>query len=133
MSTMAIEGLGGGRRGVARGPATRSSVEVPADVMGRRDQLHLTKRGRRVLAVVATVVAVGTGMAGGQAVAGGPPQAPDVVSYTVQPGDTLWELASRVGAPGQDIRDVVFNLERLNGLPRAELSAGQQLVLPRGR
>jgi nucleoid-associated protein YgaU len=133
MSAMTAESPGGTWRGLARGPVTRSSVQLPVDARGRRAQLHLTKRGRWVLSVVATVLAVGTGMAGGQAVADGRPQAPDVVSYTVQPGDTLWELASRVGAPGQDIHDVIFNLERLNGLPRAELTAGQQLVLPRSR
>jgi nucleoid-associated protein YgaU len=107
---------------------------MSAMVIGKdRSDLHLTTRGRWVLGVVATVVAVGTGIAGGQAVAGAPQRSAEVVGYTVQPGDTLWQLASRVAAPRQDVRGVIFELERLNGLPRAELTAGQQLVLPTGR
>lgn len=133
MSAIAIDSLGGAWRRAERVPVARPLLRAPADRGSRSAQLHLTRRGRWVLAVVATVLAVGTGMAGGQAVAGGPPQAPSVVSYTVQPGDTLWQLASRVAAPGQDVREVIFTLERLNGLPRPELTAGQQIVLPRGR
>jgi LysM repeat protein len=57
--------------------------------------------------------------------AGGPaPAAPRVV--TVQPGDTLWGIATRV-APEVGPRLEVDRLRRLNSLDPGELVPGQQL------
>lgn len=51
----------------------------------------------------------------------------------VEPGDTLWSLAARHGPPGQDPRDLVEELARLNGLgPSHRLKPGQALRLPGG-
>jgi len=66
-------------------------------------------------------------------VAAGPAPALEVVGYTVQPGDTLWRIAADAAVPGEDVRDVIVELQELNGLPRAELTAGQRLVLPAHR
>ena len=54
---------------------------------------------------------------------------PALTRTTIQPGETLWDLATRL-APGQDPRELVAQLRRLNGMPSAELQAGQQLLLP---
>ena len=52
-------------------------------------------------------------------------------SYTVRPGDTLWEVAaSHYGDTGTDLREVVWKIERRNGLDGAALSPGRALVLP---
>jgi LysM repeat protein len=48
---------------------------------------------------------------------------------TVQPGDTLWSIASPV-ADGGDVRAVVAEIRRLNGLSSARLVPGQTLQLP---
>ena len=48
---------------------------------------------------------------------------------TVQPGETLWQLATRV-APGVDPRLMVDQILRANHLSTPELVAGQQLVVP---
>lgn len=141
MSAMAIDhvGLGGldsswRPRPSARVAGTSRDRSTPASAPGWREgELHLTRRGRWVLAAIASVVAIGTGIVGGQAVAAGPSQALEVVSYTVQPGDTLWQLAAKVAIPGEDVRDVIVELQDLNSLPRAELTAGQHLVLPAHR
>ncbi|PVU81696.1 hypothetical protein DDP54_15080 [Cellulomonas sp. WB94] len=120
----------------ARIPAARrvrGGAPATAARAGHTGELRLTRRGRWVLAVVASAVAVGTGIVGGQAVAAGPTQALEVVGYTVQPGDTLWRIAADVAVPGEDVRDVIVELQDLNGLPRAELTAGQHLVLPAHR
>lgn len=140
MSAMAMDnlGLGGSQRWTSvsrspRGRQARRAAPAAAARAARVGELRLTRRGRWVLAVLASVVAIGTGIVGGQAVAAGPTQALEVVGYTVQPGDTLWRIAADVAVPGEDVRDVIVELQDLNGLPRAELTAGQHLVLPAHR
>lgn len=49
--------------------------------------------------------------------------------YTVDAGDTLWDLAARL-APGEDPRPAVDLIKRLNGLASSSLTVGQQIVLP---
>lgn len=51
-------------------------------------------------------------------------------THTVQPGDTLWDIALRIGSPTQDIRRLVFEITQLNGLTDAQLKPGQVLRLP---
>lgn len=56
-----------------------------------------------------------------------PPRPP--VTYTVAPGDTLWDIASGLTPQGGDVRRVLFDLRALNHLqadPR--LRTGQVLV-----
>jgi LysM repeat protein len=99
--------------------------------------VHLTRRGRLVvlLALVALLFAAfSIGRAGTQAAtvqgASSPRAvAPAVVQTTVQPGETLWQLAHRV-APGTDPREVVRRIRSLNHLRGSGLQAGQQLLLP---
>jgi Tfp pilus assembly protein FimV len=69
---------------------------------------------------------------GGRAVADGPERATEVVTHAVQSGETLWQIAASVAAPGEDVRDVVLGLQELNGLADASLQAGQVLLLPAG-
>lgn len=93
--------------------------------------LRLTARGRWVL-VLALLAVIGLAMilrAPG-AVADAPSQGQQVRSYVVQPGDTLWALASEIAAPGDDVRDVVAELADLNGLGQVALTAGQEIILP---
>ena len=48
--------------------------------------------------------------------------------YVVQPGDTLWSIASERYAG--DPREGVWKLQRRNQLPGTTISPGQKLVLP---
>ncbi len=57
-----------------------------------------------------------------------PPRRPLLVQ--VQYGDTLWTLAREYGDPGQDVREVVYQLQQANNLQGAELQAGQRLCIP---
>ncbi len=58
------------------------------------------------------------------------PEPGKVEHYVVQPGDTLWRLASQRTEPGEDVRSGVGDIKRLNGLETSELRAGQLLLLP---
>jgi LysM repeat protein len=51
-------------------------------------------------------------------------------TVTVAPGETLWQIATRV-APHADRRLVVAEIEQLNGLKDGRVVVGQQLRLPR--
>jgi LysM repeat protein len=48
--------------------------------------------------------------------------------YVVQPGDTLWSIASNRYAG--DAREGVWRLQRRNQLAGTTISPGQKLVLP---
>lgn len=112
--------------GAVRLPAVRSEKGRPA-------ALRLTRRGRVVLLLLALVIALGGTFAATSADAGGPVSAPVVERYVVAEGDTLWAIASGLAHPGEDVRDVVREIELLNRLPSAGLIAGQQIVLPVNR
>lgn len=97
-------------------------------------RLRLTARGRRALAVVASlpaVVALSIAViSGGGALASGDAGEPvSFESVTVMTGDTLWSIAGHV-APTADPRDVVDDIMRLNALSSASLDAGQTIAIP---
>ena len=111
----------------AHTPLRPTSVAVPG-----RAGLRLTTRGYilalLVLVLLLAAFAVGRS-ASSQAMERPSTPAPVLAQVTVQPGDTLWQIARRV-APEKDPRDVVSQIRRLNHLPTAAVQAGRQLLLP---
>ena len=101
-------------------PAPQSSV------------LRLTRRGRfavllaALLTLAVLVVALGPStIATGEAGDAGPTQ-----TVTVQPGDTLWKLATKAN-PNGDIRQTVDDIMRLNSLVSASgLQMGSEVAVP---
>jgi hypothetical protein len=93
-------------------------------------RMRLTRRGRVLARILATVlvVAVFLLVAPGLARGDGPDRPAPRVTYVVEPGDTLWSIARRV-APGRDPRPVVDGLIRDNDV-RGGLRAGQELSIP---
>lgn len=116
--------------------STRSTAGAPsartADAGRSAAHLRLTARGRAVLWVLAVLLVAVVTLIGGRAAADGPVGAQEVVRHTVAPGETLWQIAETVAGPSDDVRDVVFDLVRLNELPDAGLMAGQVIVVPAG-
>ena len=94
--------------------------------------LRLTRRGRvavllaALLTMAVLVVALGSSTtATGDA---GDPMPTQTV--TVQPGDTLWKLASEAN-PNGDIRQTVDDIMRLNSLVSASgLQMGSEVAVP---
>lgn len=95
--------------------------------------LHLTRRGRVAVILLALALLLGGVLVATRASADGPVSAPQVERYVVAPGDTLWAIAAGVARPGEDLRDVVREIEVLNEMPSAALTAGEQILLPVGR
>lgn len=87
-------------------------------------------RARWVVAALIAAALLGLGsarLASETATAGDGP-----LSYqtmTVAPGDTLWTIATR-RYPDADVRQKVFEIERLNGMAGPAIDAGQQLKVP---
>ena len=99
--------------------------------------LRLTRRGRIVLIGVPLVLlaVLLLSLAG---VFHSPAKASDSASdlavtptltVTVQPGQSLWAIASAV-APDRDARDVVADIVQLNNLRAESVLPGQQLFVP---
>jgi hypothetical protein len=108
------------------GPKAHVELEEARPARGA-GSLRLTSRGRLVVVLLALLIGLVVGFAGGRADAAAPQDTQEVL---VESGDTLWELAGRVATPGEDLRDVVIEIQRLNGLRTSDLAAGQVLLLP---
>ncbi len=103
--------------------AGRRSTSPPA--------LRLTLRARRLLALVAVLVAVAAGAWVGSST-GAPGENLRLVgesSVVVRSGDTLWSIARSLAGDG-DVRVVVDQLQSLNDLDGAAIEPGQVLLLP---
>lgn len=96
----------------------------------RGARLRLTRRGRAVVTALAVGLALAAGSVAQHASARTPGEAVEVTAYTVASGETLWQIASAITDPGEDVREAVAVLMQLNGLTTSGLNAGQQLLLP---
>ena len=52
------------------------------------------------------------------------------VQVKVQSGDTLWGLAQEYGPANMDVRNVVYEICKLNGIDAASLQAGMYITIP---
>lgn len=99
-----------------------------------KTRLRLTRRGRRVIAVLVAlpvvVAAFAYALNGGGAVATAV-SSTDTFSYiTVQSGESLWQLAQAI-APTADPRDVIAEIVSLNQI-QGDIHPGQRLAIPAG-
>ena len=96
-----------------------------------RSTVRLTRRGRLVVFLTSLLLVLGVAfmLAGGAVGTGeaGQPEPTEIVQ--VAPGDTLWGIASEIATDG-DVRSMMNEIERLNALESAGLSAGQKLRVP---
>jgi len=57
----------------------------------------------------------------------------DAIKYTtiqVQAGDTLWNLAREYGSTKKDVREVIYEICKLNDVTAETLQAGQYITIP---
>jgi len=122
----------------AGGVLSPSVVRVPASGGARRRRpadaavgFRLTRRARRLAAVLTLAVGVAIGSWLGPLIAGGDGdlRLAGVQSVVVQPGDTLWSIAADAAGTG-DVRAVVDRIQELNDLHDTVLIPGQVLELP---
>jgi nucleoid-associated protein YgaU len=102
------------------------TVEI---VRPRPSSVRLTRRGRLVVFGASLAATLGLGfLAATGSLADDKPEPTRVV--TVQPGQTLWDIAARASSGG-DVRSTVAHLEAINHLDTTTLQAGQTLRVPR--
>lgn len=92
--------------------------------------INLILAGALGLAIIVAFVVFGSNAAADSPVA---PVSADsefvdaIEVYVVQPGDTLWGMASQIARPGEDVRPIVDELKELTGGSR--LDVGQRIVI----
>ena len=96
-----------------------------------RSRVRLTRRGRLVVFLTSLFVALAVAFALAGGAVGTDSAGEQVPTEIVQvaPGDTLWGIASEIATDG-DVRSMMTEIERLNALESAGLSAGQKLRVP---
>lgn len=96
-------------------------------------RLRLTSRGRAVfgtlfaIPLVAIAIFLGAGAVGANAT--DTPATGTFEYISVDPGQSLWQLAEHV-APGADPREVIADILSLNNLRSGDVQPGQQLAIP---
>ncbi len=120
-------------------PTIMSAVNVNGaevrETATKTGSLRLTRRGRVVFGALATVLVAGllavvAAFAAPEAMASGEAPRGDQFEYVVvQPGSSLWSLASHLD-PAADPRDLVSEIVRLNQLPGSSVQAGDAIAVP---
>ncbi|MDQ3986646.1 MAG: LysM peptidoglycan-binding domain-containing protein [Actinomycetota bacterium] len=101
-----------------------AAVRARARAARRRYRLRRTIAGAAILLAMALVL--GSSMARPDA---SPAPPAGGLEVTMQPSQTLWDLAERYAPEDTDLRAYVDEIESLNGLDGGP-AAGQRLVLP---
>jgi LysM repeat protein len=93
--------------------------------------LRLTRRGRVavLLAALLTIAVLAVALGPSTTATGEAGDPVPTRTVTVQPGDTLWELATEAN-PNGDLRQTVDDIMRLNSLPTAHLPMGSEIAVP---
>ena len=111
-----------------RGLIPRSTI-----THGGAPHLRLTRRGRAVFTVLAVfplaIAALIVALNGGGATATADRSTGHFHYVTVEPGQSLWQLAESV-APNADPRDVIVEIVSLNQLGNSVIHPGEQLAIP---
>ena len=111
----------------ALGMPVRSSAHRRSGTGSTPASLRITRRGRLVVLGMALLVVLLPGA--WRAVATAQVAGPATVAVTVQPGDTLWGIASALD-PGADPRALIAEIRQANGLTQSGLIPGQVLQVP---
>jgi len=103
-------------------------------VIGKRKRRILRIRGKRLglmLVILCAAVVLNTMFFSTAIAAAGEPTRAGAatLTVTVQPGDTLWELAGRYGSSSRDTGWTVYEIERLNATGPL-IRPGQELIIP---
>ena len=109
-----------------------STISLHAPAVRSHAPVRLTTRGKVVLLVVALVAmfALAVAMGSTTAATSDAGVAVETTEVTVQPGETLWQIAGAANPDG-DQRETVDQIMKLNALESASgLQIGHKLAVP---
>lgn len=115
-----------------RGDAVVIAFPAHSPAPGARGGMRLTRRGRLAVTLTAVSLLAVPGVLGAStALAGASPAEPVATEQVlVHPGQTLWEIAAAAAPAGADVRDVIIDIQQLNGLETSAVYSGQELSVP---
>ena len=111
---------------VPRRRVARTSSSSPAGPASRAAPVRITRRGRLALLGLALAIAAVVGLMGMRGAGAAEP----LPTVTVAPGQTLSEVAL-AELPEMSISEGILAIQIANQMSTAQVSAGQQLVIPR--
>lgn len=88
----------------------------------------IKKKVRLILVVVILTMLLGLGITSFQTVNAANQE--NVITVTVNEGDTLWGIAKKYNTSNKDIRKVVYEIEKANNIKKCIIYPGQQLKVP---
>ena len=95
----------------------------------KTNSVHLTVRGRRVVALLALPPIVVAFFLMSTRAVQADQSGPTTAVVKVEAGQSLWDVAVAI-APNEDPRSTIWTIKALNGLETSEVQAGQALVVP---
>ena len=97
----------------------------------QKQPIRLTRRGRRVVALLAIIPIALTFLLIGMrsAVATDGTVQSETQSVVVKPGQSLWDVAVAI-SPNTDPRETIWLIQQLNTMETSEVLAGQALIVP---
>lgn len=107
------------------------AIEIRDHMPEKRHNRKLFKRVAGAIAfTLALATACGIGWYAGAKLAYEQKTAEISKVHYVEEGETLWDIASELASDEQDVREVVYDLQKLNGIaPDADLKVGQKIVI----
>jgi Tfp pilus assembly protein FimV len=88
-------------------------------------------RSRAVVIAFGVIVVLALGMfLGAGSVASRFAGPTETTVIKVEPGQTLWGIAAEVTDSGDDVRDTMYDIQRMNAMTSSTLQAGQKLRVP---
>ncbi len=122
MVVVACAPMSGRARSVAHAPVRRPAVQP----------VRLTRRGTVLIGLLIALCTMGVIVLAAMNAGPAAPSLRDApASVVVEPGDTLWQIATEV-APADNPAMIVERIRAANDLGTAPLQPGQTLILPTG-
>jgi hypothetical protein len=108
-----------------------TAISSSQAVTPNRSSIVLTTRGRVVIGLILTLVAIFVWVlfGSGTADAAGSSSGPATSVVVVQPGENLWSIAQSINPEG-DPRDLVIRIREINDLGSQHVFPGQSLIVP---
>lgn len=107
------------------------AIEIRDHMPEKRNNRKLFKRIAGAIAfILANATACGIGWYAGAKLAYEQKASEIQKIHYVEEGETLWDIASELSSDEQDIREVIYDLAKLNNIaPDADLKVGQKIVI----